>query len=101
MATKPKPVARPPEIPDGVKTPEWRLRALCRDEDPELFFPVAERGPDAWMIDEAKAICSVCPVRTECLEFAFVAATDGTFGGMSQWERARLLREHPYLREIA
>jgi WhiB family redox-sensing transcriptional regulator len=98
---KPKPVARPPQIPEGVGDPFWRKRALCRDEDPELFFPLAEDGPDAWMIDEAKAICAVCPVRSACLDFALVAAADGTYGGMSQWERERLVRERPDVRRSA
>jgi len=36
---------------------DWRHRALCRDEDPELFFPIGNTGPALLQIEEAKAVC--------------------------------------------
>ena len=41
---------------------DWRHRAICRDEDPELFFPVGNSGPALLQIAEAKAVCQRCPV---------------------------------------
>ena len=49
----------------------WRRRAVCRGEDPELFFPIGSSGPAALQqIAAAKAICAGCPAREACLRFA-------------------------------
>lgn len=42
--------------------------ALCRDEDPELFFPVGTKGPAAEQIERAKAVCRRCPLIEQCRE---------------------------------
>jgi WhiB family transcriptional regulator, redox-sensing transcriptional regulator len=41
---------------------DWRHRAACLEEDPELFFPIGETGPAREQIAEAKAVCVGCPV---------------------------------------
>ena len=46
---------------------DWRHRAICRDEDPELFFPIGNTGPALLQIEQAKAVCRRCPVTQECL----------------------------------
>ena len=46
---------------------DWRHKAVCRDEDPELFFPVGNSGPALAQIADAKLVCNRCPVTTECL----------------------------------
>ncbi|HEV3473780.1 MAG TPA: WhiB family transcriptional regulator [Actinomycetota bacterium] len=72
---------------------EWVHRAKCKDEDPELFFPVGTTGPAAAQIDEAKAICTHCEVRVECLDWALATGQDaGVWGGMSEEERRALRR---------
>lgn len=72
---------------------DWRHRAACRDEDPELFFPVSEVGPGARQVQQAKAVCNRCPVRTECLDTALRnGLTDGIFGGMTGRERREVAR---------
>lgn len=56
--------------------------------DPALFFP--ERGEDA---AEPKAVCRLCPVRTECLEHALrYREKQGVWGGTSDRDRRRIVR---------
>ncbi|GAB3435361.1 WhiB family transcriptional regulator [Actinophytocola sediminis] len=72
---------------------DWRQDAACRDEDPELFFPISEAGPGARQTAAAKAVCAHCPVRTACLEYAMDNALDaGIFGGTTESERRELSR---------
>jgi WhiB family redox-sensing transcriptional regulator len=49
---------------------DWRDRAACRDEDPELFFPAAGAGSTLGRIQVAAAVrvCEHCPVRTSCAD---------------------------------
>jgi WhiB family redox-sensing transcriptional regulator len=70
---------------------DWRTRAACRREDPELFFPVGDTGPAAAQIDVAKAVCGRCPVRDECLQWALETGQEaGVWGGLAERERAAL-----------
>ncbi len=43
---------------------DWRHESACRDEDPELFFPIGNTGPALLQIEEAKAVCRRCDVIT-------------------------------------
>jgi WhiB family redox-sensing transcriptional regulator len=72
---------------------EWVHRARCKNEDPELFFPIGTTGPAAIQIERAKAVCSQCEVRSECLEWAMGTGQDaGVWGGLSEEERRALRR---------
>ncbi|KID30940.1 WhiB family transcriptional regulator [Prauserella rugosa] len=72
----------------------WVDDAACRDEDPELFFPVSAMGPGAQQAEQAKAVCARCPVREQCLSYALESGLDfGVFGGLTQEERRELARK--------
>ena len=72
---------------------DWVHHARCREEDPELFFPVGTTGPAAVQIEAAKSVCLTCEVRLECLEWAMATGQDsGIWGGMSEDERRALRR---------
>lgn len=58
---------------------EWAKRGLCRDEDPDLFFPIGHHGPTGEVeTEKAKAVCRGCPVLAECR--ADVLANPPEFG---------------------
>jgi len=72
----------------------WRKNALCRDTDPELFFPVGSTGQALQQISAAKEVCCECTVKTECLEFAIETNQDcGIWGGTSEDERRNIRRQ--------
>ena len=74
---------------------DWRHRAVCRFEDPELFFPIGTSGPALLQIAEAKSVCRRCPVAIQCLIFALESGQDaGVWGGMSEDERRALKRRN-------
>jgi len=67
----------------------WRQRAACRGLDPDIFYPVSDEEAD-----EAKAVCAECPVHQTCLEHALANREhDGVWGGATERERRRLVRQ--------
>lgn len=69
----------------------WTQRAACRNEDPELFFPLGYGSEFAEQIDQAKAVCARCPVRDVCLNAALDQAENhGYWGGLTPDERRHL-----------
>lgn len=66
----------------------WRGKAACREEDPELFYPVGTTGPALAQVREAKAVCTRCPVTAQCLAWALETGQRfGVWGGKSEDER--------------
>ena len=72
---------------------DWRHDALCRDEDPELFFPIGTTGPAATQVEHAKVVCRRCPAVQPCLEWALETSQEaGVWGATSEDERRALRR---------
>lgn len=70
---------------------DWRHAAACRDENPELFFPVGTAYPALQQAARAKAVCRRCPVRANCLAEALATGQGfGVWGEMSEDERRSL-----------
>ena len=76
-----------PAIPDPPGP--WILNAGCEGFPPNWWFP--ERGEDS---SRAVGICTECPVRVDCLEYALgQGIKHGIWGGMSERARRLLRRE--------
>ena len=72
---------------------DWVYRARCRTEDPELFFPIGTTPTAMVQIEAAKAVCQLCDVREECLQWAMATEQEaGVWGGLSEDERRALRR---------
>jgi WhiB family transcriptional regulator, redox-sensing transcriptional regulator len=76
----------------AVRLASW---GACRDQDPDLFFPIGSSGPALLQAAQAKAVCARCPVRIDCLNYAIETGQDaGVWGGTSEEER-REIRSAP------
>src|SRR5690606_9889038 len=72
---------------------DWRHNAVCREEDPELFFPIGNTGPALLQIEAAKTVCRRCPVIEQCLQWALASGQySGVWGGLSEDERRAMKR---------
>jgi hypothetical protein len=73
----------------------WTDHAICRDADPDLFFPIGYGAPVLQdQIAAAKTVCANCPVTADCLAWALrVGEPDGIWGGTTPEERRYLRRE--------
>ena len=67
----------------------WRSKGACKGLNADVFFPATD---DPGL--EAKAVCSQCPVRQPCLEYALNKREhEGVWGGATEKERRRILRQ--------
>ncbi len=95
-------MTRRPKVLDvlsrGTLTPEkgigddlsWASQGHCVGKDPDLFF-----DSSASQVSAAKAICSDCPVRRRCLEFAVSGNETGVWGGTTETERLQAFDVRP------
>jgi WhiB family redox-sensing transcriptional regulator len=64
--------------------PAWR-HAACRDDDPEMWFPLGTGNPAVNRRGEtAYDICRRCDHREQCIQFAKdTGSRDGIWGGVN------------------
>jgi len=74
----------------------WRNLAACRGKDIVLFFGRGEDEQQKERLERearAKALCLKCSVQQNCLQEALLNREEGVWGGLSKYERKRLLRQ--------
>jgi hypothetical protein len=79
--------------PETPRKADWRDDALCRTEDAEDFFPVGASPAAKAAERHAKTVCFRCPALQACGQWALDNREPaGVWGGMSEAERAKILR---------
>lgn len=76
-----------------AESADWRQHSACRNEDPDLWFPLGTTGPFIAQTEQAKDICNTrCPVVNQCLSYALESRQMfGVWGGLDEDERRRML----------
>ena len=90
----------PGAAPDTDRGEDWRERAACATEDPDLFYPRDGESTESWSRRKprALAVCGRCPVAGDCLA---AGSKDmdlylyGVWGGTTEADRARSMKP-PY-----
>lgn len=73
-----------------INEQHWRDRAACLGSDTDIFFPAPKGGriSSRANVQKAKSICTACPVKVECLEYAVdTYQMLGIWGGKTSMER--------------
>lgn len=65
----------------------WHAEALCRGEDPKVFYP---DPPQAGLA--ATRICQPCPAQVACLAWALEHDEQGVWGGTTAEQRRTMRR---------
>lgn len=80
-----------------LSRPVWMRQGNCANN--QLVQDLCKAGVDIFNsssevhIKEAKRICSGCPVKLECLQYAIETEQWGVWGGLTRGSRTRLARK--------
>lgn len=75
-------------------TPEWMADGLCKEYDPDLWFPEGDLSKQ--QAEQAKEVCSRCLVRDDCLDYAIATRQKwGIWAGTTERDREKLFKALP------
>lgn len=66
---------------------QWMRYAACDGISTDIFFPDLDELPSA----DAQLLCSRCPVRELCLQWALEHDEDGYWGGTTKTQREAIM----------
>ena len=69
----------------SLELPAFFDEAICIGAEPEIFD-----GESLMNVLEAKEICSACPIKAMCLDWATLTQDAGVWGGQTPEERKKL-----------
>jgi WhiB family redox-sensing transcriptional regulator len=90
-------------IPDDYPDFYEKGEPICAQTDPEAFFPQGKPGNQSesyYNEKAAKALCSTCPYKVECLLYALTHDEIGIWGGTTAGGR-RLIKKQASARGIS
>lgn len=72
-----------------MRQPTNKPTPACRSYDPEIWYPLSYTSElTSSFVQKAKVICTGCPLRIGCLEFALeFNEVNGIWGGLTPDER--------------
>ena len=71
---------------------DW-TQARCRGINTEVFYLEESQLWDRKMsLKMIRKVCFSCPIRQECLTYAIEKEEEGTWGGLSHWERNEVIK---------
>lgn len=76
--------------PSSARRPAWMADGACIEHPEVEFIPADQRPEDK--AAAARAICSRCLCRAECLSYALADDVLGIWGGTTSAERRKLRR---------
>ena len=87
--------------PDSDLQTDWMIHAKCKGMATSAFFSDDKPGCEA-KESAARVVCSGCPVRTLCLDYAIEAPMDfGVWGGLTWAERRKVVQARRPARNFA
>ena len=75
-----------------IKPPDFGMKAVCTQVEPELFFPESQAEYEASR-DWISQICGACPLSEPCLEYALAVKVSGIWAGTNEIERKAMRKK--------
>lgn len=69
----------------------WHNKAACKDLSADVFFPLNYNSSS---LEQAKQICSSCPVKVQCFQDAISNNVYGIWAGTTEYQRRNIVNNY-------